>query len=359
MRRIARIRRLLSTPTQISIVWLIVGTFLLAWFVVWDSYHIGDPIGYYYIGSYLALLVPRQALIWLLKGVAEKIARKRLRAAAPHYQRANTYLEHFEFDKAAGEYVSIFNIDPDNARAYMGRGRVHGMEGQYDLAIASYTAAIKMDPFIRGLAHRNNLGNDAGNYDLAWAYYYRGRAHLSEGEFDLAGKDFKSAVSVGSTGFPKAVGNAGFLTALSNSNPPPEQRAGSGNAGTVHYVKPCGAVRMNEGLDCLYARYYLAVTCPVCLENIPETNQLRKSLGSPLSRIIFPWAVLASPLGWSFLGDIEIHIFEGQIFPWLILYLLFPIGVSPLWSDVILESFMAMARPLASRFLARPFHGGS
>ena len=354
MRLIVRTRRLLFTPWQIGIVWLIAGAILLAWVAVRDSFHIRDPIGYYFGMSYLALLVLRQLVIWAIRAAAERISRKRLGAAAPHYRRASAYLEQSKLDKAAGEYASIFSIDPDNARAFTGRGTIHELRGEYALAIADYTAAINMDPFIRGLAHRKSLGNDAGNYDLAWAHHYRGRAHLSKGEFDLARRDFRSAVSVGSVGFPKAVGNAGFLTAISHSNAPPEHHVRSGDSATVHYVKPCGAVRMNADQDFLYSKYYLAVNCNVCLENIPKKNMLRDILGSPLSRAVFPCLFLISPLpGWIIVEG----LIEGQMWTWLILFGL-AVGFSPLWTDVITEFLIWIARPLASRSLARPFHGG-
>ena len=140
---------------------------------------------------------------WALKGGAARIMRKRLRTAEPHYKQADVFREKGEYDMAIVEYGKVIGIDPDNARACTGRGNVYDLMGEYDLAIADYTAAIEIDPRIRGLAHRKTLGSDAGDYDLAWAHYYRGCSYQSKGEPDPAKRDFEAAISVGHVGFPE------------------------------------------------------------------------------------------------------------------------------------------------------------
>ena len=137
-----------------------------------------------------------------LDAVAERIARRRLSAAEPYYQNADTFREQGQYDLAVKEYGIVFSIDPDNARAYTGRGNIYELKGEHVLAVADFTSAIEMDPFIRGLAHIKSMGKDAGDYDLAWAYYYRGCSYISKGDIELAKSDFESAISVGNAGFP-------------------------------------------------------------------------------------------------------------------------------------------------------------
>ena len=223
--------------------------------------------------------------------------------------------------------------------------------GEHDLAITDYTAAINIDPFIRGLPHRKSLGDDAGKYDLAWAYYYRGCSYQSKGEVELARRDFSSTTSTGGIGFPNALANAGFLRALSESYAQGVRSGLPEEDATVHYVKPCGAARINKGQNFLYSKLYLAVNCTVCLESRPEKNNFRNALGSPASRAIYPCMILVSPIpGWI----ISENLLAGQIFPWIAILLLVPIAFAPLWTDVLRESMMAVARPWASRNLSKP-----
>ena len=354
MKLIAGIRKLLGTPERIAVAWLIAGVLLLAWVVLQDAFYIRNPIGYYYMLGFPLLLALQHLLASALRMFAERIARKRLRAAASYYQNANALLEQSELDLAVAEYDLIIHIDPDNARAYTGRGRIYDLKGEHDLAIADYTAASRIDPFIRGLAHRKSLGDDAGDYDLAWAHYYRGCSYLSMGEGALAKREFDSAIALGNVGFPKALGNAGLLKAHSYNIPAMVHHQRSEDAGAVHYVKPCRAVRMNEGTNFLCSKYYVGVSCKACLENIPNHKFLGADLGSPMSRAVFPCLILVCPLpGWIIVEN----LIEGRMFPWLVIPFLVICAFVPLWADELAALMMTIAKPLATKFLAKPFYG--
>ena len=351
---IARIRRLLGGLDRVVVPWLIGGVILFTWVVLHDAFHLRNTVGIPYMLG-LPLLIGCQMLLHgILEVIATKIARTRLEVATPHYQSANSFLERSEFDSAVDQCSLIISIDPDNARAYMGRGNVYYWKGEYDLAISDHTAAINVDPLIRGLAHRESLGDDASKYDLAWAYYYRGQSYMAKGEFENAKEDFNSAVAVGSAGFPKSLGNAGFLKALSYASPPAVQGDAVRDNGAVHYIKPCRAVRMNEDRNVFSSKYYFAVNCKVCLENRPERNSLRESFGSPLSRVIFPSLILVCPIpGWNIFGLLT----GGQTFLGLLLLILILIAFLPLWTDVVSQFLMMAIRPWASRALGKPLRG--
>ena len=59
-----------------------------------------------------------------------------------------------------------------------------------------------MDPSLRGLAFRKFMGPDAGDYDLAWAYFGRACAYREKGEKDLAQADLEAVISISHPSFP-------------------------------------------------------------------------------------------------------------------------------------------------------------
>ena len=286
---------------------------------------------------------------WAIEGGAARIARKRLRAAAPHYEQAAAFREQGEYDMAVVEYGKVIGIDPNNARAYTGRGNVYDLKGEYDLAIADYTAAIGIDPRIRGLAHQKTIGRTAGDYDLAWAYYYRGCSYQSKGEPDLAKSDFEAAVSVGHVGFPEALAYNELTTVQHEKSEDPR---------TVHYVKPCGAVRRTGRLNFLYSRYYLGVNCDECLENRPLTKSAQGTTSrarSPAGEKAF-WVILVvmSPL---FAWVALMHLKDGEVTTGLTMAALSTILLLPFWGGLFQMTVLKITKPLASKILAKPFEG--
>lgn len=67
--------------------------------------------------------------------------------------------------------------DEKNATYYMARGDSYYDSGEYDIAIASYNEAIRLDA------------------DFAWAYNNRGNAYYRKGEFDQAISEFNKAIA--------------------------------------------------------------------------------------------------------------------------------------------------------------------
>lgn len=298
---------------------------------------------------------------------AERIARRRLRAAEPYYQNANSFLEVAldadtflnklaQYDLAVVEFGIVLSIDPDNARAYTGRGNVYELKGDHDLAIADFTTAIGMDPYIRGLARRPSMAGDAGDYDLAWAYYYRGCAYKSKGDANLSERDFRDAIAVGHVGFPKA---------LTHNNLMVVQQYESEYAGTVdysvpedpkavHYVRPCEAVMANEGLNFLYSKYYIAVTCNACLENRPKKEGAFYATESAPGKAAWALSLLIIAM-MSF--TVFLLFKDGELG---IAFMLFLLILSSgflfinLWDACLGKATMKIVKPLAAKYLARP-----
>ena len=139
-------------------------------------------------------------LVWFspfgLEICLEWLARKRFRAAYPYYKRAGTFFEQGEYDLAIAEMSTAIRIDPDNARAYMSRAGYCYLKGEYDLAIADCTTAMNIDPKLRGLGYESQWDRNAGEFELALAHYDRGKAYYAKEEYDLAISDFDAAIHI-------------------------------------------------------------------------------------------------------------------------------------------------------------------
>jgi len=60
-------------------------------------------------------------------------------------------------DKAIADESKAIEIDPKNATAYYNRGVAYDTLGQWDKAIADYSRAIEIDPkYAKAYSNRNN-----------------------------------------------------------------------------------------------------------------------------------------------------------------------------------------------------------
>jgi len=87
---------------------------------------------------------------------------------ADPYLAGNTFLSQGEYNKAIAAFSDAIHVDPNQARAYYGRGLALGATRKFDEAIADYSEAIRLDP------------------TLAPAYQSRGKAHLEKRNADQA-----------------------------------------------------------------------------------------------------------------------------------------------------------------------------
>ena len=330
---------------------------LAAWGLFWTLFLILDtaldwnmPTGRYSLAIIVAGvlgLLPTMILDWWLLEASERIARRRLGAAEPYYINAESFCELGDYDLALVEYDIVIDYDPDNARAYTGRANIYELKGEHDLAIADCTTAIKMDRRIRGLARRKSMGYDAGDYDLAWAYYYRGCAYRSKDEIELAKSDFESAIAVNHAGFPRAFTYNQLLTIQPDGSDDPGIYYHSElvDANTVHYIKPCDAVGGNAGLTFLYSRYYLAVTCDACLKS-------RRSVGStPRAGYLVLYGFVLALLPTFVLGSRASEILFNVVIPLTVI----GIGAALVLDNPDKKIMFKTVKPIAARFLVRRF----
>ena len=140
-------------------------------------------------------------------------ARQKRREAAIHNNRANTYAEKGDYDRAIEGYTEAIQLNPDYVYAYYNRGSVYREKEDYDRAIEDFTTAINLKPdlveayYNRGNAYyeRREFARSIEDYsktidmkpDLAEAYYNRGEAWLHLEEWEKAKSDLTAARSMG------------------------------------------------------------------------------------------------------------------------------------------------------------------
>ena len=304
----------------------------------------------------LGIVIGTQVLLEaLLDRASEKIARNRLKAAEPHYQNADSFRELEQYDLAISEYGMAIGIDPDNVRAYTGRGNIYELKGEHDLAIADFTTAIEMDSYIRGAAHRSTRGRNSGDYDLAWAHYYRGCSYQTQRESELARSDFEAIIAVNHYGFPNSL-VYNYLPVAQEARPEdvlavkflePE------DASAVHYVRPCQTVRRIEGLKTLCSRYYLAVTCNGCLANKPKKRGVIYSTHSRPGKTLWGLILLVTAIA-AFAAFVAFK--EGNLGPGLLVAFISPTFLlNTIWDARLGKAAMKIIKPLAAKYLAKQF----
>ena len=105
-------------------------------------------------------------------------ARQKRREAAIHNNRANTYAEKGDYDRAIEGYTEAIQLNPDYVYAYYNRGSVYREKEDYDRAIEDFTTAIDLKP------------------DLVEAYYNRGVAYYERREFAQSIEDYSKTIDL-------------------------------------------------------------------------------------------------------------------------------------------------------------------
>jgi hypothetical protein len=131
-------------------------------------------------------------------------------SAGDYRDRGQALRQKGEYDRAVASFTAAIRLDPTDAVAYRNRGLAYEEQGQYAQAIADYTTALRLDPqsadayFQRGNAHfaRDDFDRAIADYGralaldpgLALAYYYRGLAYAEKGDAARGNADQRKAV---------------------------------------------------------------------------------------------------------------------------------------------------------------------
>ncbi len=98
--------------------------------------------------------------------------------AADYIKSAENHLDNKRYVEAKNDYDKAIELEPENAKAYNGRGNVHHEQRFEERAIADYTRAIQLNP------------NEA-NY-----YYNRGASYEIQDKLNLAITDYNEAIKL-------------------------------------------------------------------------------------------------------------------------------------------------------------------
>jgi RNA polymerase sigma factor (sigma-70 family) len=148
--------------------------------------------------------------------------------AAAYLKRGRIYLNQGDYDQAIADFNQALQLDPKSAGAYFSRGRANKLKGNYDQALADYNQAIQFNPqMVAAYVNRGQIYNMADRYDDAIAdfnqalqrdperpipYLDRGVAYGAKSDYDKAIADFSSALALDSD-FSPAYNNLAWLLA--------------------------------------------------------------------------------------------------------------------------------------------------
>jgi len=128
------------------------------------------------------------------------------------FNRGNEYRLNGDYDLAIADYTEALRINPDYYQALYNRGNAYANKGDYDRAIADYTAALRIKPdYDQALNNRGNAYANKGDYDRAiadytaalrikpdfdQALYNRGNAYRNKRDYDRAIEDYTAALRI-------------------------------------------------------------------------------------------------------------------------------------------------------------------
>jgi tetratricopeptide (TPR) repeat protein len=120
----------------------------------------------------------RKELSMKLSGSGGGNATEYVKSGTQYLDRGDKNNNKADYDLAIAEFDRAIKLDPNIAEAYFGRGRGYLRKGDNSRAIADYSQAIRLNP------------NDIISYSN------RGRAYARMGDYDNAVADFESALRI-------------------------------------------------------------------------------------------------------------------------------------------------------------------
>jgi tetratricopeptide (TPR) repeat protein len=133
-------------------------------------------------------------------------------AAAAYNNRGNAYYHKHDYDLAIADYDQAIKLNPQFAEAYSGRGNALDQQGDLDRALADLDRAIQLNPRLanayvsRGnvFCKKRDFERAIGEYTQALkfntlfveAYYGRGNAFFYKRDYERATADYDRALRI-------------------------------------------------------------------------------------------------------------------------------------------------------------------
>ena len=102
------------------------------------------------------------------------------------------YSEKGEYDLAIAEFNKALKIDPNSAETFNNRGIAYSQKGEYDLAISDFTKVLEIKPV------------------MAKAHYNRGITYAKKGQYVLAFQDFDRSLELDPIYAPAYINRGGL-----------------------------------------------------------------------------------------------------------------------------------------------------
>ena len=132
--------------------------------------------------------------------------------AESYFNQGLKYRNQRKYDLAIAEFNQAIKLNPKYAEAYYNRGNIYNTQGKYDLALVDYNQAIKFNPkYTQVYNNKGIIYNKQGKYDLALAefnqaiklnpkyskvYNNRGIVYNNQRKYDLAIAEFNQAIKL-------------------------------------------------------------------------------------------------------------------------------------------------------------------
>jgi tetratricopeptide (TPR) repeat protein len=148
----------------------------------------------------------------LTKGGGQIASAFTAQTAASHVERGKMFFDRRDYDLAVAEFTEAVRLNPNDAAAYAGRGSAYAAKGDNDAAIADANQSLRLDPnnavayYARARAYGQKGDYDRAiadntqairiNPDFANAYFCRGIAYHNKGDYDRAIADYEQTLKI-------------------------------------------------------------------------------------------------------------------------------------------------------------------